>query len=285
MRYWLWLASLENIGCITKKKLLEKFKNPEKIFFASKKDLLSIDGITNKIVDEIKNNKDELLLKKYEVYIKKNKIAVINIFDDEYPETLKNIYDPPITLFAKGNLDLLKKNSIAMVGCREPSEYGINVAKNMAKELSENGLVIVSGMARGIDTFSHIGAINGTGETISVLGSGIDIVYPKENINLYRKILEKGLILSEYIVGTKPYAFNFPQRNRIISGISKGVLVVEAQMQSGTMITTDFALSQGKELYVIPGNIYSKTSKGTNELIKQGAKVVTDVQDILEDLN
>lgn len=284
MNYWIWLATLTKAGPIKKRKLLEKFKNPEKIYKAKKNELLKVDGINEEIVLEIEKTKDAELIAKYETYIKNHNIAVINIFDQIYPERLRNIYAPPITLFAKGNISLLNKTSIAIVGCREASKYGEIVAKQISKELSQNDIVVVSGMARGIDTFSHIGTFLQSGETIAVLGCGVDVVYPSENSGVYAEILKNGLIVSEYIVGTKPEPTYFPQRNRIISGLSSGVVVVEAKKQSGTLITTDFALDQGREIYVVPGNINSSTSVGTNELIKQGAKLITCTEDILEDL-
>lgn len=283
MNYWIWLATLTKAGPIRKMKLLEKFKSPEKIYKARKSELLKVDGIDEEIVSEIAKSKNLDLISKYEAYIKKHNILLINILDEKYPERLKNIYAPPITLFAKGNINLLEKESIAIVGCREPSKYGEVVASKISSELSENNIVVVSGMARGIDTASHIGTFGKTGETIAVLGSGLDIIYPKENAGVYSEILKHGLVISEYIVGTKPEPGNFPQRNRIISGLSFGVVVVEAKKQSGTLITTDFALDQGRELYVVPGNITSPTSVGTNDLIKQGAKLITCTEDILED--
>lgn len=284
MNYWIWFASINGLGPVKKKRLLDEFSTVERIFWAKENELLKVDGIDKKLVQKIAESKDKALLNKYEDYIIKNNIKLINIIDKEYPESLKEIYAPPITLFAKGNINLLSKTSIGIVGCREPSLYGRNIARKFSMELSKNNIVVVSGLARGIDTEGHIGAIMNSGETIAVLGCGIDIVYPKENTNIYLEIARRGLIISEYIVGTKPDACNFPQRNRIISGISSGVLVVEAKQRSGTMITTDFALEQGKELYVVPGNITSETSAGTNNLIKEGAKLVTNVNDILEDL-
>lgn len=285
MKYWIWLASVEGLGPVKKLALLNKFKTVKKIFNATEKEILKIDGMSDKIVQNMQRAKDSKLLEKYEKYILKNDIKIINISDDNYPAKLKNIYAPPITIFAKGDISLLNSKSIAIVGSREPSKYGIYVAEKFSTELSKEGITVVSGLAKGIDTFAHIGALSSFGKTIAVLGSGIDIVYPKENAKYYKEISEKGLIISEYIVGTAPESKNFPQRNRIISGLSDGVLVVEARKNSGTMITTDFALEQGKELYVIPGNITSNLSAGTNNLIKEGAKLVTDVYEILEDLN
>ncbi len=285
MKYWIWLASVEGLGPVKKFALLNKFETAKRIYNATEKEILKVDGMSDKIVQNMQKAKDAKLLEKYEKYILKNDIKIINISDDNYPAKLKNIYAPPITIFAKGDISLLNSKSIAIVGSREPSKYGIYVAEKFSKELSKEGITIVSGLARGIDTFAHIGALSSFGKTIAVLGSGIDVVYPKENAKYYREISEKGLIISEYIVGTAPESKNFPQRNRIISGLSDGVLVVEARKNSGTMITTDFALEQGKELYVIPGNITSNLSAGTNNLIKEGAKLVTDVYEILEDLN
>lgn len=285
MKYWIWLASVEGLGPVKKFALLNKFETAKRIYNATKKEILKVDGMSDKIVQNMQKAKDAKLLEKYEKYILKNDIKIINISDDNYPAKLKNIYAPPITIFAKGDISLLNSKSIAIVGSREPSKYGIYVAEKFSKELSKEGITIVSGLARGIDTFAHVGALSSFGKTIAVLGSGIDVVYPKENAKYYREISEKGLIISEYIVGTAPESKNFPQRNRIISGLSDGVLVVEARKNSGTMITTDFALEQGKELYVIPGNITSNLSAGTNNLIKEGAKLVTDVYEILEDLN
>ena len=285
MKYWIWLASVEGLGPVKKLALLNKFKSVKKIYNATEKEILKVDGMSDKIVQNMQKAKDAKLLEKYEKYILKNDIKIINISDDNYPAKLKNIYAPPITIFAKGDISLLNSKSIAIVGSREPSKYGIYVAEKFSKELSKEGIAIVSGLAKGIDTFAHVGALSSFGKTIAVLGSGIDVVYPKENAKYYREISEKGLIISEYIVGTAPESKNFPQRNRIISGLSDGVLVVEARKNSGTMITTDFALEQGKELYVIPGNITSNLSAGTNNLIKEGAKLVTDVCEILEDLN
>ena len=177
---------------------------------------------------------------------------------------------------------MLHTDMIAMVGCRECSNYGKEVSIKFSYELAKNNITIISGMAKGIDSYSHIGCIKAGGKTIAVLGSGLDIIYPKGNSLLYDKILSTGgLILSEYVIGTKPTKLNFPARNRIISGLSNAIVVIEAKEKSGTLNTVDFALEQGKDVFVVPGNITSANSIGTNDLIKQGAKCVTGVEDIL----
>ena len=214
----------------------------------------------------------------------KNSIDIISIEDKEYPELLKHIYDPPINLYIRGNKEVLNMASIAIVGCRDASDYGLKNAKKFAYDLSKSGFNIVSGLARGIDSASHLGAVNAKGKTIAVLGNGLDFIYPKENVRLAQEILEMGgAIISEYPLGTKPDKMNFPARNRIISGMCNGILVVEAKERSGTLITLDFALEQGREIFAIPGNIDSENSFGTNDIIKQGAKLVTYAKEIVEE--
>lgn len=216
--------------------------------------------------------------------MKENNIDIISINDKEYPVSLKEIYSPPLNLYIRGNKKIFNEKSIAIVGCRDASKYGIKVAEEFAFNLSKKGFNIVSGLARGIDSFAHMGAIKANKKTIAVLGNGLDTVYPKENIKLAEDILNcGGAIISEFSLGTPPEKRNFPARNRIISGISKGVLVVEAKEKSGTMITVDFALEQGRDVFAIPGNINSINSAGTNEVIKQGAKLVTCWEEIVEE--
>lgn len=203
-----------------------------------------------------------------------------------YPERLKNIEYPPKQIYCLGNLELLNyERNIAIIGSRNYSNYGEKVAKTFSYNLAKEGICIISGLAKGIDAFSHMGALNVNGKTIAVLGSGLDNIYPKENEQLFKDIINNnGLVISEYPLGTKPEKHNFPARNRIISGLSDAVLVVEAKRNSGTNITVDFALEQGKDIFVIPGNIYSRTSDGTNFLIKEGAIPVTDYKEIIESL-
>ena len=214
-----------------------------------------------------------------------NEIKLITILDENYPIKLREIYDPPTTLYVLGNAELLNSNpSIAMVGCRECSDYGKAMATRIAFSLAKKGINIISGMARGIDSFSHVGALNAKGKTVAVVGCGVDIVYPPENKKLFNDIISSGgAVISEYPIATKPEKKHFPARNRIISGLSDGLIVVEAKERSGTLITVDFALEQGRNVYVVPGNVTSQNSVGTNDLAKQGAKIITSIEDILED--
>ena len=216
------------------------------------------------------------------IKLDKNKIKLIRIGDNNYPEKLKNIYAYPQNLYLIGNEKLLNCKSIAIIGCRNCTKYGIENALKFGYELAKNDICIISGLARGIDTYSHIGALKAKGKTLAVLGCGLDIIYPPENLNLYKQILENGgAILTEYPLGANPEKDHFPARNRIISGLSDGVLVIEAKKRSGTLITVNYALEQGKDVYAIPGNISNINSYGTNELIKEGAIPATSVEDIL----
>jgi DNA processing protein len=217
--------------------------------------------------------------------MEKNGIDIINIFDPEYPQILKEIYDPPICLYIKGNKKILNSFALAIIGCRDSSVYGEKNAEKFAFELAKRKIVIVSGLAKGIDSCAHKGTVLAKEKTIAVIGNGLDFIYPSENTKLANEIIKNdGCIISEYPLGTKPEKQNFPARNRIISGISKGVLVVEAKEKSGTLITVDFALEQGRDVFALPGNINSLNSVGTNELIKQGASIVCNVEDVLQGL-
>lgn len=212
-------------------------------------------------------------------------IHEVNIIDNDYPKLLKEIYNPPVKIFLLGNKDILNKISVSIVGSRECSTYGKRMSQKIAYELSKKNINIVSGLARGIDTNAHIGCLKANGKTIAVLGSGFDNLYPPENKKLANKIIELGgAIITEFPIGTKPLARNFPKRNRIISGLSKVIIVVEAMKKSGTFITVDYALEQERDVYAVPGNLNQMTSHGTNELIKQGAKPLTNIQDVLRDL-
>ena len=216
------------------------------------------------------------------INLDKSKIKTIKLEDSTYPEKLKEIYNPPKTIYLIGNEKLLNQKSIAIIGCRECTRYGAENAYKFGYELAKENICVISGFAKGIDTYSHKGAVSAKGKTIAVLGCGLDIIYPPENIELYKQILlQGGAIISEYPWGSKPEKHHFPERNRIISGLSSGVLVIEAKKKSGTMITVDFALEQGREVYAVPGNISSENSYGTNELIKEGATPVTSINDMI----
>ncbi len=209
-------------------------------------------------------------------------LQTIEYGNKEYPEKLKNIYSSPQKLYVIGDKSLLHCKSIAIIGCRNCTKKGAYNAYRFGYELAKKGVCIISGLARGIDTYSHIGAIKAKGKTIAVLGSGLDVIYPKENKEIYCEILKNnGLIVTEYPLGAKPERYHFPERNRIISGLSDGVLVIEAKEKSGTLITVDFALDQGKDIYAVPGDITNENSFGTNNLIKEGATPVTIVDDII----
>lgn len=214
----------------------------------------------------------------------KYKVIKVGMNSKFYPERLRNINSPPKQLYCLGNLELLNyERNIAIIGSRDCSYYGERVSKDFAFNLAKEGVCIVSGLAKGIDSFAHIGVLNAKGKTIAVIGSGLDNIYPKENIKLAESIIRNnGLIISEYPLGTLALKQHFPARNRIISGLSDGILVTEARKNSGTNITVDFALEQGKDVFVIPGNIYSKTSDGTNFMISEGAIPVTNYKDILK---
>lgn len=283
LKYWIWFSRLENLTPKTLIMLLEKFGTPINLFNKTREQLLK-ENIKEKYIDKIINPIYRENLNNYIEYMKKNCIDIITIYDEYYPEKLKQIYDPPVMLYIKGKKEILKGKAVSIVGCRNSSKYGENISKKIAYNLSLNNINIVSGLAKGIDSFAHIGALEAKGKTIAVVGCGLDIVYPRENTNLFNNIIKQGgAVISEYIIGTKPLAYNFPRRNRIISGLSDSVIVVEAKEKSGTLITADFALEQGKEIYAVPGNIDNPNSYGTNELIKQGAKVLTSIKDILED--
>ena len=281
-KYWIWFSLIKGLGCVRKNKLLQLYGTPEKIYKLNKSELLKIDGIGEETATNIINFKNERLLNYHIQYMKQNNIDIIHICEKSYPQALKQIYDAPVSLYIRGNKEILNGKNIGIVGCRECTDYGKKAAKYFAYNLSkEKSVNIVSGLAKGVDSYAHIGTLSTVGKTIAVVGNGLDSVYPVENKELLYRILKKGgAIISEYPLGTRPEKMNFPARNRIISGMSKGVIVIEAKKKSGTLITVDFALEQGRDVYVIPGNINSVNSAGTNELIKQGAKLVTTYDEI-----
>ena len=214
----------------------------------------------------------------------KQGIRILSPFDDEYPDPLKQIFDPPLVLHCLGNLSALSRPSIAVVGSRRCSVYGKEITEKISRELSSLGICIVSGLARGIDSHAHRGALEKGGTTVAVLGSGVDVIYPRENRRLYQRVCDRGCVISEFRCGSFPAPQNFPIRNRVISGLCYGTVIAEASEFSGSLITARLTLEQDRELWAVPGNITSPGSYGPNYLIKQGAKIVLDIQDVLEEL-
>lgn len=282
--YWLALSRVLWNKPAVSKGLIERFSTPDKVFASSEEALCAVEGVTFELAREIKSLVHPVEDIKDEIRrLREGGIQLVHFNHPDYPDRLKNITDPPPCLYMKGPVSDNDTNAISIVGTRRPTTYGRKVAEMLASELSSAGFTIVSGMARGIDSFAHHAVIKGGGRTLGVLGSGIDIVYPVENLRLFAEIVEKGALISEFPPGTGPDKRNFPRRNRIISGLSLGTVVVEAAERSGSLITARFAMEQGREVFAVPGNINSPVSKGTNNLIKAGAKLTTCIEDILEE--
>ncbi len=246
--------------------------------------IYDLKGIKSNIKDKIIQNRNEDYFNRLFTSIDKHNIDITTIFDKDYPDRLQYIYDSPKVLYRKGNFDEKDSLSIAIVGSRKSTSYGKWATEKFVKELVKLDVTIVSGLALGIDSIAHKVALEEGGRTIGVLGNGLDTVYPKKNKDIYEKIPQNGALVTEYFLGVPPLAYNFPQRNRIISGISLGVIVIEAKEKSGSLITAQHALEQGKEVFALPGNINSIFSRGTNKLIKDGAKLIMDIDDILEEI-
>jgi DNA processing protein len=281
--HWLALRLVPGLGARTAAKLLERFRTPQAILRASRAEL-EASGVAGSVAQSISSGcafEDAVVQQEKMVQAG---AAVLTISCPSYPQRLREIFDPPILLFARGRLELLDSLMLGIVGTRRPTPYGLAVTERLAGDLARAGLTIVSGMARGIDTASHRGALGVSGNTVAVLGCGVDVVYPSENRRLAAEIAEKGLLLSEFPMGAPAYPQNFPIRNRVISGLSLGVLVTEGAQYSGSAITARLALDQGREVFAVPGSIVSKMSWGPNLLIKQGAKLVQDWNDVVVEL-
>jgi DNA processing protein len=264
--------------------MIEKFRSPQAIFRASASELRA-QGLPGSVAHSIASGCPFEDAVEQQERMKAASATLLPYLDPRYPPLLREIFDPPLVLYAKGQLDLLQEPALGIVGTRSPSPYGLTVAERLAIDLSQAGLVISSGMARGIDTQAHRATLQAGGKTIAVFGCGVDVLYPTENRKLRDAIAERGLLISEFPMGTPGYAQNFPIRNRIISGISLGILVIEGAQYSGSAITARIALDQGRELFAIPGPITSRQSWGPNLLIKDGAKLVQDWNDVLSELS
>jgi len=280
--YLIALTCIKEIGPVTQRTLLAHFGSAKAIFDASLTELIAIEGIGRKRAEAIKQFN---LWEKIESIITRElagEFKIICITEPEYPPLLKEIPDPPIVLYIKGNLLPEDKFSVAIVGPRKPTEYGLRVTNIFARGLAQKGITVVSGLARGIDTEAHKTAIVYGGRTIAVLGSGIDIVYPPENKGLTKRIQQQGAVVTEFLPGTRPERSNFPIRNRIISGLSIAVLIVEAPEDSGALITANYALDYSRDVFAVPGLITSSSSKGVHRLIKQGATLVDSPEEVIE---
>lgn len=292
VKYLLMLTCITGIGSNRLRQIISHFKNAYDVFYSSPSELMQINGISKKLAHKIANFRNTSEIKKAELYAnnqlsKLNKLGgrIITYWDDDYPELLKKIFDPPAFIFTLGKFEKADRYSIAIVGTRNPTRYGISMAEKFTSELVKLGITVVSGLARGIDTIVHSTALKNNGRTLAVIGSGIDVIYPPENKNLFKRIAESGVIISEYEMGTKPDAVNFPKRNRIISGISLGTLIVETGVDGGAMITAQTAFDQNREVFAIPGLITENRSAGCNKLIKDNrAKLTTSVEDIIDEL-
>jgi DNA processing protein len=281
--HWLALRLVPGLGPRKSGMLIDRFRTPQAVFRASLTELEGL-GLSGSLARSIQSGCSfEEAAGQQQKMLDSGALA-IPITHPLYPEPLRQIFDPPVLLFARGNPDLLRGVGFAVVGTRRPTPYGLAVSEKLSGDLARAGLTIVSGMARGIDTAAHRGALAAEGKTIAVLGCGADIVYPSENKKVAAEIVAKGLILSEFPMGSIAFPQNFPIRNRVISGICAGLLVVEGAQYSGSAITAKLALDQGRELFAVPGNITNKLSWGPNLLIKQGAKLVQDWNDVIVDL-
>jgi DNA processing protein len=278
------LCAVPDLGPVTIKRLISTFGSPEGVFRADVGQLCRVELVGRERAESIKRFSGFDSLRRDMERVRKDGVRVLTLESGDYPEELRNLDDAPLVIYMKGEIMEEDKYAVAIVGSRKPTPYGVSVAEKIASELAGMGLTVVSGGARGIDTAAHIGSVRSGGRSIAVMGSGIDVSYPSENRGLFERMSRSGAVLSEFAPGTPPGRENFPRRNRLISGLSMGVLVVEAASRSGALITARHALDQGKEVFSVPGNISSSASSGTNDLIKQGAKVVLRVEDIIEEI-
>lgn len=282
LRAWLVLSLTNGLGGEGARSLLKAFGSPEAVFNASISSLKSI--VKPSVAADLTKGIDDALIAPTLTWLEDPANHIVTLADNDYPQALLNIPDPPLLLYVKGRLALLNHSAIAVVGSRNATPQGINNAEAFSQSLSEAGLCVISGMAHGIDAAAHRGALQSQGGSIAVVGTGLDKVYPSANRELAHALAATGTLISEFPLGMPPLAANFPRRNRIISGMSIGCLVIEASLQSGSLITARLALEQGRDVFAIPGSIHAPQSKGCHRLIKQGAKLVETAQDVLEEL-
>ena len=281
LKYWVWLSSLSGIGAVTAAALLRHFETPEKVFAAKAEEYIGIEGVKpvdiSKLIGKNIGTADKTLAECIEIGC-----HIITLQDAGYPDRLRNIYDPPVVLYVRGYLPAMDEEpAVAVVGTRQCTPYGLNAAENIGFKLARSGLVVVTGLARGIDSAAARGALRGGGRVVGVIGSGLDIVYPRENRSLFDDVAASGAIISEYPPGSEALPGHFPARNRIISGISLGVAVIEAPARSGALITAARALEQGKDVFALPGNVDAKSCAGSNMLLREGAIPILSGDDII----
>jgi DNA processing protein len=279
---WLRLALTPKLGPATQRKLLQAFGDPRQVLEAGAAELARAAG--EPAATALRTGADPDLVRRSIDWLRAPGNQMLTLGDERYPPTLLEIFDPPLLLFVKGHIDLLRRPALALVGSRNATPRGIRDAEGFAQVLSDAGLTIVSGLALGIDSAAHRGGLSGASSSVAVVGTGLDKVYPARNRELAHRLAADGALVSEFPLGTSPLAANFPRRNRVISGLARGCLVVEAALQSGSLITARQALEQGREVFAIPGSIHSPLSKGCHWLIKQGAKLVETAQDVLDEL-
>lgn len=282
--YWLGFNIISSMGMKRIEELITQFGSLGNVWNADEKHLKTA-KLPEKFIQKLLTQRQKLdLYAEYQKLAKYNARMII-FTDDEYPAKLRTITDPPPVLYIRGNLRPQDEKALAVVGTRKCTRYGKDVSAHLSEQLVKNGVTIISGLAQGIDASAHEGALKGGGRTIAIMGCGIDRIYPAQHSELAKQVSEHGALISEFALGTPPLAENFPRRNRIISGLSLGVLVIEAPEKSGALITAGMAAEQGREVFVIPGNITNNMALGTNKLLQDGAKLVTSAQDILNELN
>lgn len=279
-KYWLWFTHIKEMWSGKARRVLERFESPEELYHAKQQELEKVGIFTEADIYNIMAARNMDMEKLWESLIKKN-IRFTHIGQKDYPERLLLYSDKPLWLFYKGTLPYDDEKLVGIVGARNCSQYGRTMAENISRQLGGYSVSVISGMARGIDAAAHRGALKAGAKTYAVLGCGVDVCYPRENIELYMQILDNGGVMSEYIPGAEPLSWQFPERNRIISMFADSVAVVEAKKNSGSLITTDYALQYGKEIFSLPGRVGDELSRGCNELIKAGASLLTEGEDML----
>jgi len=283
LKYWIWLSSISGIGPVTALQLLKHFGTPEKVYQSDVREYRKIENVKSMDFSKlVQKNLD--IPNKVLASCQKLGYRLITLQDAEYPDRLKNIYDPPLILYVRGNLPIVDEEAaVAVVGTRNCTPYGITSADNMGYQLAQNGILVVTGLARGIDTAVARGALRGEGRVLGVIGSGLDVVYPPENASLFDAVAGSGAIICEYPPGTSALRVHFPARNRILSGLSLGVAVIEAPKKSGALITASRALEQGRDVFTLPGNVDARSSEGSNSLLREGAIPILSAADIISE--